>query len=261
MNKPLVALIPVTISLSMACPVMAQIHLSHGEAVNSTGARPVAVGDDEFRPTNFLGVERAQVLDDDAVVMTLNVPNVSKGMGNLLEVGLGAGLMLNTTPFLALPITAYGKKVINQSGNMTVGVGARASLGVLSFGPVATGSVAPLPISLTGFLPISFWKLGPGDLTLMPQIQAGTNGFNVGTAVAYEYPLMAKWTLDVSDTILAGPSGGNALSLGARVALAPNLTADLGTISLTGTSLTLNLVSISGSFGGRFSEVRSAWGL
>jgi hypothetical protein len=263
MSKHVTGLVAVILSLS-ALPAEAEMITSSGGATPATGGGAVARGDDAYRPTSFLGMERAQVLDQGAIVLQ-QAPNnltppigVSLGLGNGLEVGAAAGLTLSTAPAFNLPLAAYAKKVLNQAGAMTVAATARANLGPIAFGGGATGSV---PITLMGGLPVSLWKLGPGDLSVMPVVQFGSTGFNVGAGIGYEYPLLEHWTFEVMDMDLLGSTPGNSLNVGARVALTPTLSADVGGVSLNGSVLTINFLSIGGSFGGRVEDLRKLVGL
>ncbi|HEY9855922.1 MAG TPA: hypothetical protein V6D05_09315, partial [Stenomitos sp.] len=214
----------------------------------------VASGDDAFRPTSFLGLERAQVLANGNALMGLGGLNLALGMGNNVEVGGNLGLNLAVSPFsLGIPVGVYGKMLlpVNFLPNMTVALGANVGATLASTG---TGFSAGV------FLPLSFWRLGPGNLHVVPMI-----GSTAGLGLGYELPVTSKWTLHIANStgMALGGAGTvtNALTLGNRVALTPNLTADVGSISLSGTNLSVNLFSIGGTFGGRLADVRSAWGL
>lgn len=250
-------LIALALVAGSTSPAFAQMRTSAptrpaASATPATGG--VATGDDQFRPTSILGVQRAQVLADGNALMGLGGGlSVSMGMGNMLEVGGNAGLNLSVNPMtFGLPLGVYGKMLLpmlNFMPNMSAAIGANAGLSV---GTAGTGFGAGV------YLPLSFWKLGPGNLHVVPGI-----GTTAGLGIGYELPLMPKWSLLVANNagMVLGGGFSNALMVGSRVALTPNLTADVGSVSLSGTNLSINLFSIGGTFGGRTGDVRSAWGL
>lgn len=252
-------LIALALVVGTTSPAFAQMRTSAPARPGAAAAVPatggVATGDDQFRPTSILGVQRAQVLADGNALMGLGGGlNVSMGlMGNMLEVGGNAGLNLSVNPAtFGLPLGVYGKMLLpmlNFMPNMTAAVGANAGLNI---GTAGTGFGAGV------YLPLSFWKLGPGNLHVVPGI-----GTTAGLGLGYELPLMPRWSLLVANNAGMVLGGGftNALTAGTRVALTPNLTADVGSISLTGTNLSINLFSVGGTFGGRMGDLRSAWGI
>ncbi len=250
-------LIALALVMTSVSPAFAQMRTSapKGTAAATPATGGVATGDDQFRPTRILGVERAQVLADGNAHMGFGGLSVAMGLGNNMEVGGGAGLNLGLTPFsLGIPVAVYGKMLLpmlNLMPNMTAALGAQANVNVASTG---------LGFGAGVFLPLSFWRLGPGNLHIVPGI-----GTTAGLGIGYELPLMPKWSLLIANnsTVTFGPTTAvsNGLSVGSRVALTPNLTADVGSISLTGTNLTVNLFAIGGTFGGRVGDLRSAWGL
>lgn len=251
-------LIALALVAASTSPAFAQMRTSAparpGAAAAAATTGGVARGDDQFRPTSILGIQRAQVLADGNAVMGLTGLNLSLGMGDTMEVGGSAGLNLNANPFvLGVPIGVYGKMLLpmlNILPNMTAAVGANANLTV---GTAANSFGAGV------FLPLTFWKLGPGNLHVVPGI-----GTTSGLGLGYEMPLMHNWSLHIGNnstaTFGATTTFSNALTVGSRVPLTPNLTADVGSISLSGTNLSVNLISINGAFGGRLGDLRKAWG-
>ncbi|HBN08533.1 MAG TPA: hypothetical protein DD435_07745 [Cyanobacteria bacterium UBA8530] len=231
----------------------------------STPAKPVVsqksadVGN-RYRPTYYFGsqgVQRAQVLAEGDATMGLTNFNGSLGLQQGLEVGWGAGLFYNNVPTFNMPLFGYGKMMLANSESMSVAFGAQGNL-ILSNGAN--------PVTLSGgvFLPISLWKVGPGDLHLVPAINLPISPYsfarnNVSATLGYELPINSTWSLLLADTL--NGNADNALTLGSRVALTPNLTADLGTVTLNGSNLTINLVNIGGYFGGSLSDIGKAWGM
>lgn len=247
----LVALALVAVSAS---PALAQMKTSRPATAEATpAAEGVATGDEAFRPTSFLGLERAQVLGDGVALVGLGGLNLAMGLGNHLEVGGNAGLNLATTPFsVGIPVGVYGKMLlpVNFVPNMTIAVGANVGATVGNTGSTFGAGV---------FLPLSFWHLGPGNLHVVPMV-----GTTAGLGLGYELPINSRWTVHLANSTgmaLGGGTVSNALTLGSRVALTPNLTADVGSVQLSGNNLSVNLFAIGGTFGGRVSDVRSAWGL
>ena len=247
----------VAVSLAVASPAMAQMRTSTpAKAQNMTGQNGgVASGEDKFRPTGLFGVEFARVLADGDVVATVGSPNGDHGLGDALEfrwstgvltLGLGgAGAAFSFAPSVA------GKYLLLNSPTMSVA--ALAGLN-LALGAAAT----PFDFGFNAGVPVSLWKLGPGNLHLYPAFgtaalvapgAAAALGLNnLSVTAGYELPIAPKWTLLVGDRLTGGL--GNTAFAGGRVRFSQNLTADVGTISLSGTTLTLSLVTISGFWGG-----------
>lgn len=251
-------LIALALVVTTASPALAQMRTSapKGTAAAAPSTGGVATGDDQFRPTSILGVQRAQVLADGNALMGFGGLNLAMGMGNNIEVGGNAALNLAANPFsLGIPIGVYGKMLLpmlNLLPNMTAAVGANVNLNIATTGSGFGAGV---------FLPLSFWRLGPGNLHVVPGI-----GTTAGLGLGYELPLMPKWSLLIANnsTVTFGAATSavnNGLTVGSRVALTPNLTADVGGITLAGTNLSVNLFSVSGTFGGRMGDLRSAWGI
>lgn len=256
-------IVATSLPLLMAGPALAQMKTSApaGAAAGATPATAAAAAG--YRPTSIFGVERAQVLDAGTAVMGLSGIDLSAGFGNNLELGLTGPLTLGIVPGgLTLP-TLNGKMLLIGGPSMSLGVAASLGLSSLSAG--------------VG-VPISLWRLGPGDLHVVPGINLGFAGAfssSLGGQLAYEMPMpavlpgMAKWSLAVTDTLglTMAPTFGmsNTIGLGSRIPLSPNLTADVGAMSLgvsgTGATLTFTLFSLSGYLGGRTDDLRKMFGI
>lgn len=224
----------------------------------TTAAKTAAAtaGADQFRPTSYLGLERAQTLGDGVAVMGLSGLSLACGVGDSLEVGGSAGLGFSTAPTFSLNPSVYGKLLLMNADPLSVGLGAQLNLGLNNTAGATTTSVGA-----DVFLPLTFWAAGPGRLTVMPNVNLGTAGFgrsNLSLGLGYELPLTSKWTLMLADRY--NFAGSNTLTLANRVGLTPNVTADVGAITLTGSTFAINLFSINAYFGGRGEDVRSAWG-
>ncbi|MBO9542737.1 hypothetical protein J7643_19285 [bacterium] len=258
------ALAIAALATTVASPAFAQMKTSApsksapaAKAAVAAGGRAVASGDDQFRRTNIGGVERAQVQGDGNAVMGFT--SLSVGMGNNLEVGLTGpfGVSLNPGFGLGTP-NFYGKMILVDAGALSVAVGGNVGLSFNS-----AGSTFNLPLGVS--LPVSFWALGPGNLHVVPGFGVTLN--NAGNAVsprldlAYELPLMSRWTLVISDTANFAGATTNSLNVGSRVALTPNLTADVGGVSFNGTTLTVTALSVGGTFGGKVGDLQKMWGL
>lgn len=225
---------------------------SSQKAVAATNG--VATGDEAYRPTGFLGIQRAQVLGNGNAVMGLNGLNLNWGLGNNMELGLNTGLSLSTSPSFSLPIGVSAKMLMADTKALSMAV----------MGAVNTSIANPFTLNGGVYLPISVWDLGPGNLHVMPGVNLGVVPFafglgNIGVSLGYELPVMNNWSLHVVDNFSSG--AGNTLTIGNRVALTPNLTADIGSISLNGSTLNINLINMNAYFGGSTSFLTKAWGL
>lgn len=254
------ALAIAAIATTVASPAFAQMKTS-APAKTSTAvaaksaSHGVASGDDQFRRTNIGGVERAQVQGDGNAVMGFT--SLSLGMGNNLEVGLTGPFNLSLNPGLGLGTPSfYGKMLLVDTNALSVAVGGNVGL---SFNTGGTFGLTP-----GVYLPISIWALGPGNLHVVPGVSAvvGTaNAVSPNMNVAYELPLMSRWTLVISDTANFAGATTNSLNVGARVALSPNLTADVGGVSFNGSNVTVTALSVGGTFGGKVGDLQKMWGL
>lgn len=216
---------------------------------------PVAAGEDEYRPTSFLGIEKAQVLGSGAAVMSLGILNGSLGLGSGMEAGASANLGIGVNPnSFSLPVGLKGKIVLMKQGIFTLAGAAQVNVGLNS------ASATPFTLDTRFMAPISFWNIGPGDLHFMPTLSLGflPGSFAGGVGIGYEMPLMPKCYLHVVDSVL---TTGNTLTVGTRVYLSPNLTADVGSLTLNGSTVNINLIGIAASFGGKTGTTLKAWGL
>ncbi|HEY9899671.1 MAG TPA: hypothetical protein V6D00_10865 [Pantanalinema sp.] len=257
------ALAIAAIATAVATPAFAQMKTSAPKSsapaakAAAAAGNGVASGDDQFRRTNIGGVERAQVQGDGNAVMGFT--SLSLGMGNNLEVGLTGPFGVSLNPGFGFNTPGfYGKMLLVDAGALSVAVGGNVGLNFNS-----AGNTFGLPLGVS--LPVSFWALGPGNLHVVPGV-----GLAIGNAgntvtpnlnVAYELPMMSRWTLVISDTANFAGATANSLNVGSRVALSPNLTADVGGVSFNGTTLTLTALSVGGTFGGKVGDLQKMWGL
>ncbi|MNY12107.1 hypothetical protein D3C86_1451740 [compost metagenome] len=246
------------LATTVASPAFAQMKTSAPAKTAAPAAKAAAPATaEQFRPTSFLGLERAQTHATGVAVMGLSGLDLAYGLNDSLEIGGSAGLSFATTPTFSLNPSVYGKALLMNTDPMSLALGAKLNLGLSNAGGVGTNTV-----SADVFLPLTFWAAGPGRLTVMPAVTLGTGGFgngNMSVGLGYELPVTSKWTLMLADTY--NFAGNNTLTLANRVGLTPNLTADVGSISLNGSTFTVNLLAINAYFGGRAGDVRSAWGL
>lgn len=239
-------------------PAHAQMKTSKPAAAPAPAAAPsaVAAGVDEYRPTSFLGIEKAQVLGNGAAVMSLGgTLSGSLGLGSNMEAGGMANLALGLNPnSLSLPVGLSGKMVLANQGGFTVAGAAQVNLALSS------AAANPLTLGASLMLPVSFWSVGPGELHFMPTLNLGVlpGAFSGGVGIGYEMPIMPWWYLELADTVL---TSGNTLTVGTRVYLSPNLTADVGSLTINGSNVSINLVGISATFGGKTGALLKAWGL
>lgn len=258
--KATTIILSATLAMAAAAPAFAEMRTSVPQRSNQPMAQKaaaatngVASGADAYRPTGFLGIQRAQILGNGNAVMGLNGLNLNWGFGNNMELGFNTGLNLSTAPSFALPIGVSAKMLMADTKALSMAV----------MGAVNTSIANPFTLNGGIYLPISVWDLGPGNLHVMPALNLGVVPFNfglgnLGVSLGYELPIMNNWSMHIVDNF---STGGNTLTLGNRVALTPNLTADIGSISLNGSTLNINLINMNAYFGGSTSFLTKAWGL
>lgn len=255
---------------AMAAPAMAQVKpaapAKPGAMITTApaaGDSSVAAGDEAFRPTGFMGIERAQVLAEGNTVMGFGGLNANYGFGSNMELGGSANLTLGTGGLNLTP-AAQVKQIFSASKAMSMAWGASLGLGLNASSPMPA---TPFTLGAKAYVPISFWAMGPGDLHVMPYLGMNLTpwAFNLGAMVGYEFPIMDRWTLEIVDDIGIAGAFSNTIRVGSRVALTPNLTADVGGVTLTtagaGTSVTINILGISGSLGGKLPYLRGLFGV
>jgi len=209
-------------------------------------------GTGKFRPTALPGgLEEARVLDNNVVSWGFGF-GASHGLGNDMEGrwALG-GSLTGFVPFgLALNPSATSKYMVMKSGNMTV-----AAMGMLGLN-LNTAAATPFDFAVSASAPMSFWKMGPGDLHVEPRVSIprflGPLAFAaplsfIGVTAGYSYQLTPKVTLVAMDTL--NLAFANTLSLGGRIAFSDNLSIDVIPVTLTGATLTMGALSVGGVFG------------
>jgi hypothetical protein len=249
----------IALSLALASPAFAQMRMSTPAAPASP-----AGGADSLRPTSWQGLEEARVLGTNTAVYTVGAWGAALGMGGNLEGRLNTGLAVTGfTPFgLSFSPTASAKYLFMKSGNMSIA--AMGSAGIR----VNTSAATPFDLNFGAGVPISFWKLGPGDLHVIPGLAipaviaggafAAPAGF-FGVSAGYIMPLNQKMNLAISDTV--NGLGTNTLSVGSRIDFSNNMTLDIVPLNLVGGTFNLGTLTISGHFGASPAEMLKGIGL
>lgn len=258
----------VGLSLVLASPALAQMKMSApSKQQTMSPSKGVASGDDEYRHTTVGGLEIAQILPEGQMVAGFGGPNGRHGLGNNLELNWTSGIVaFDTAGTFGIAPRATAKYLILGGPAMTV-----AGYGYLS--PKAN-NIRTFDAAFGGGVPVSLWNMGPGDLHVVPGYDVGNvvappaTDFGLGAlsvSVAYEMPLNPKWSLVITDkitgTLFTAGIAANTLSVGSRVRFSKNITVDVGSVTLTGTTLGVTLVNAGWAWGGKPSDVLKGLGL
>lgn len=250
------------ISLVLASPALAQMKMS-APAKPQTMAGPAGDPYLSFWPGSTVpGVafEEARVMEAGKALYTIGGLGAGLGLGGGMEGRGGLTLNLSTAPSWLLAPSATAKYVFMQQGNMSVAAGGTLGL--------SSSNGTPFDLNAAAFVPISFWKLGPGDLHVIPAFSIPTfttaGAFAaplswVSVSAAYIYPLNPKWSLVLADTVSLAPS--NTLSLGGRVKFNQNLYLDVTPIAITGGTLGIGLLGVTGHWGSTPADLLKGIGL
>lgn len=249
----------------MALPASAQMRPSAPKS--GTTVTAATMTDTGIRPTNFFGVERAQVLPKGSLMWNMTGLNFEHGFMDNLEVDASA----YWNPGIALA-PAFG-----LSGGLNLGLGGKyLFLNSPSMSVAANGGInfnfagGALGTSVNVGAPISWW-MGKAALHVHPNLTASGGGSTLATALGYELELNPKWRMIVSDNVGLNMTSGaftNALQGGVRVAFSPNLTVDVGvaqgTLNVNPLSLGVNgtFLTMNANFGTRsIDELRGFFGI
>ncbi len=260
MRKAACSLVVAGTVLALGAPAFAQMKMS------SPTAAP-AGGDSDLRPTDIGGAEMARILSEGAFVAGIGGPNGRHGLGNNMELTWSSGLLaFSTAPTFGIAPRAGVKYLIQNGPAMSI-----AGYGYLS---PKINNLRTFDAAFGGGVPISMWKLGPGDLHIVPAYDIGNVvappavDFGLGAisvSLVYEMPLTPKWSVVFSDrlggNVATVGAAANTLGVGGRINYSKNVTLDVGSVMLTGTTLGVTLVTAAWSWGGKMSEVVKGIGL
>lgn len=249
----------------MALPASAQMRPSAPKSGTTVTAATMA--DTGIRPTNFFGVERAQILPKGSLMWNMAGLNFEHGLMDNLE--LDASAYWN--PGIALA------PAVGLSGGLNLGLGGKyLFLNTSAMSVAANGGITfnmaggTLGTQVNVGVPISWW-MGKSALHLHPNLTASGGGSTIATGVGYELELNPKWRMIVSDNVGINMTSGaftNQLQGGVRVAFSPNLTVDVGVaqgnLNINPFSLGVNgtFLTMGASFGTRsIDELRGFFGI
>lgn len=214
------------LSLAIAAPAMAQGTV----VINPGGSR--GASDTAQQPTQFLGVESAQVLRDGLGYVSLGggaLPgatfNYMRGMGSGGELAVGVAALANlgaATSFNAALGLGWKQQVMSTGA---MGVAVNGMVG-------ATGIGGTLAVPAMASVPVTF-GVGQGAFTVEPQISlanltAGTAGATAGANLGYRQPIAANWQFLGAISPNVGLGGGAfTLPVGVGARFSPTATSHL----------------------------------